>query len=66
MSSAVTVLGYSDPALVGTNVTIMISCLVRDETTEFNTTIEFVVFCVDGGRWSPNLRQIANRCSGII
>ena len=60
---SVLVTGYSDPALVGTNVTI--SCFVGDEESR-NYTTSTVLMCVNDGQWDPDPLLI-NYCDrGIL
>ena len=57
---SVTVSGYSDPASVGTNVTI--NCVSEDEMTGKNTSVTLNVTCMDDGRWEPDPRQGIEGC----
>ena len=56
----VTVSGYSDPALVGTNITI--NCVGEDEMTGNSTSVTLNVTCMDDGRWEPDPRQGIEGC----
>ena len=57
-TSSVLVSGYSDPALVGTNITI--SCLVEDGDTG---NVTMVLTCMDDGQWDPDPQIIGCRKS---
>ena len=57
-ASSVLVTGYSDPALVGTNISI--SCLVGDGDTGNEA---MVLMCMDDGQWDPDPQLIGCRNS---
>ena len=50
------VIGYSEPALVGSIVTITISCRIGDEETGNGAAV--VLTCMSDGRWSPDPQLI--------
>ena len=54
---SVLVTGYSDPALVGTNITI--SCLTGDGDTGNGA---MVLTCMDDGQWDPDPQLIGCIC----
>ena len=56
-TSSVLVTGYSDPALVGTNITI--SCPVGDGHTG---NVTMVLTCTNDGQWDPDPQLIG--CGG--
>ena len=58
LSSDVMVSGYTDPALEGTNVTI-----ICPTVTGSNSTL--VITCMEDGLWEPDPRQMWPECAGI-
>ena len=59
-ASSALVTGYSDPALVGANANITISCPVEDGDTGNET---MVLTCTNDGQWDPDPQMIGCRKS---
>lgn len=56
-SSIVNIMGYRDPAIAGSNITI--SCTsghVQNDT--------IIAICRENGKWEPDIKEIVSNCSG--